>query len=91
MGDYLEMASMGSLGGAAYQILLQSKLVITALMCPGSFSFGSEALRMWGIKGTKQTALQWNILILAALFNSYIKFIYYMLKDVKGGLSNTAS
>lgn len=27
-----EMASMGSLGGAAYQILLQSKLVITALM-----------------------------------------------------------
>eukprot|EP00434_Breviolum_minutum_P005951 symbB.v1.2.005248.t2/scaffold304.1/size234131/7 len=51
LGDYLEMASMGSLGGAAYQILLQSKLVITALM-------------MWGIKGTKQTALQWNILIL---------------------------
>ena len=32
LGDYLEMASMGSLGGAAYQILLQSKLIITALM-----------------------------------------------------------
>eukprot|EP00438_Fugacium_kawagutii_P011261 Skav224325 [mRNA] locus=scaffold1353:42774:70462:- [translate_table: standard] len=51
LGDYLEMASMGSLGGAAYQILLQSKLIITALM-------------MWGIKGSKQTALQWNILVL---------------------------
>eukprot|EP00421_Protoceratium_reticulatum_P002192 CAMPEP_0168371100 /NCGR_PEP_ID=MMETSP0228-20121227/7600_1 /TAXON_ID=133427 /ORGANISM="Protoceratium reticulatum, Strain CCCM 535 (=CCMP 1889)" /LENGTH=159 /DNA_ID=CAMNT_0008383983 /DNA_START=74 /DNA_END=550 /DNA_ORIENTATION=- len=51
LGDYLEMASMGSLGGAAYQILLQSKLVITALM-------------MWAIKGTKQTTLQWNILML---------------------------
>lgn len=35
LGDYLEMASMGSLGGAAYQILLQSKLVITALMSHG--------------------------------------------------------
>eukprot|EP00441_Pelagodinium_beii_P041396 CAMPEP_0197647830 /NCGR_PEP_ID=MMETSP1338-20131121/26592_1 /TAXON_ID=43686 ORGANISM="Pelagodinium beii, Strain RCC1491" /NCGR_SAMPLE_ID=MMETSP1338 /ASSEMBLY_ACC=CAM_ASM_000754 /LENGTH=347 /DNA_ID=CAMNT_0043221705 /DNA_START=56 /DNA_END=1099 /DNA_ORIENTATION=+ len=54
LGDYLEMASMGSLGGAAYQILLQSKLVITALM-------------MWAIKGSKQTALQWNILILVML------------------------
>lgn len=54
LGDYLEMASMGSLGGAAYQILLQSKLVITALM-------------MWGIRGTKQTVLQWNILILVML------------------------
>mmetsp|Transcript_15710 Transcript_15710/g.31835 ORF Transcript_15710/g.31835 Transcript_15710/m.31835 type:complete len:344 (-) Transcript_15710:221-1252(-) len=54
LGDYLEMASMGSLGGAAYQILLQSKLIITALM-------------MWAIKGTKQTTLQWNILILVML------------------------
>merc|ERR1719168_589348 len=54
LGDYLEMASMGSLGGAAYQVLLQSKLLITALM-------------MWGIKGTKQTALQWNILFLVML------------------------
>merc|ERR1719444_596785 len=54
LGDYLEMASMGSLGGAAYQILLQSKLVITALM-------------MWAIKGTKQTSLQWNILVLVML------------------------
>lgn len=62
LGDYLEMASMGSLGGAAYQILLQSKLVITALM-------------MWGIRGTKQTGLQWNILILVML-----SMCVYMIK-----------
>jgi len=54
LGDYLEMASMGALGGAAYQILLQSKLVITALMT-------------WAIKGTAQTGLQWNILTLVML------------------------
>merc|ERR550537_1614445 len=54
LGDYLEMASMGALAGAAYQVLLQSKLIITALM-------------MWGIKGTKQTSLQWNILLLVML------------------------
>merc|ERR1711920_774045 len=54
LGDFLEMASMGSLGGAAYQVLLQSKLLITALM-------------MWGIKGAKQSSLQWNILILVML------------------------
>jgi hypothetical protein len=53
-GDYLEMASMGSLSGAAYQILLQSKLLITALM-------------MWAIKGQGQTILQWNILLLIML------------------------
>merc|ERR1711979_130136 len=45
---------MGSLGGAAYQILLQSKLLITAFM-------------MWGIKGAKQSSLQWNILLLVML------------------------
>jgi len=50
-GDYLEMCSMGSLGGAAYQILLQSKLVITAFLT-------------WYLKGIKQSALQWNILLL---------------------------
>eukprot|EP00439_Symbiodinium_sp_Y106_P085374 s813_g28.t1 len=70
LGDYLEMASMGSLGGAAYQILLQSKLIITALM-------------IWGIKGTKQTALQWNILVLV-MFSMCV----YMLggkSDSSGG------
>jgi drug/metabolite transporter (DMT)-like permease len=54
LGDYLEMASMGALGGAAYQVLLQSKLVITALM-------------VWYMKGEKQAPLQWNILVLIML------------------------
>lgn len=54
VGDYLEMASMGSLGGAAYQVLLQSKLLITALM-------------LWAIKGSKQVGLQWNLLVLVML------------------------
>mmetsp|Transcript_57859 Transcript_57859/g.161489 ORF Transcript_57859/g.161489 Transcript_57859/m.161489 type:complete len:343 (+) Transcript_57859:57-1085(+) len=54
LGDYLEMASMGALSGAAYQVLLQSKLVITALM-------------LWYIKGAKQAALQWNLLVLIML------------------------
>merc|ERR1712190_488033 len=69
LGDYLEMASMGSLAGAAYQVLLQSKLVITALM-------------MWGIKGTKQSSLQWNILILVML-----SMCVYMI----GGSSDSGS
>merc|ERR1712061_417730 len=69
LGDYLEMASMGSLGGAAYQILLQSKLVITALM-------------MWAIKGSKQTMLQWNILLLVML-----SMCVYMI----GGSSDSGS
>ncbi|CAE8723251.1 unnamed protein product [Polarella glacialis] len=54
LGDYLEMASMGALGGAAYQVLLQSKLVITALM-------------LWYVKGSKQAGLQWNLLVLIML------------------------
>jgi len=70
LGDYLEMASMGSLGGAAYQILLQSKLVITAFM-------------MWGIKGTKQTMLQWNILVLVML-----SMCVYMIGGSKSGDSD---
>lgn len=51
LGDYMEMCSMGALGGAAYQILLQSKLVVTALIA-------------WKVKGVGQTPLQWNILLL---------------------------
>jgi len=51
LGDYLEMMSMASMNGAAYQVLLQSKLMITALM-------------MWAIKGqaARQSAAQWSVL-----------------------------
>mmetsp|Transcript_73489 Transcript_73489/g.129705 ORF Transcript_73489/g.129705 Transcript_73489/m.129705 type:complete len:557 (+) Transcript_73489:55-1725(+) len=56
LGDFLEMSSMGGMDGAAYQILLQSKLVITALM-------------MWAIKGrsAKQTQTQWAALVTLTL------------------------
>lgn len=49
-GDFLEMQSMSMMGGAVYQILLQSKLVITACI-------------MWGLRGQRQSLLQWNILL----------------------------
>jgi len=49
-GDYLEMASMGKMSGAAYQVLLQSKFVCTAVM-------------MMYIKGAAQTRLQWILLV----------------------------
>ncbi|CAK0829129.1 unnamed protein product [Prorocentrum cordatum] len=53
IGDFLEVRSMASLSGGAYQILLQSRL-ITALMC-------------WYFNGTGQTSLQWNLLALVAI------------------------
>jgi len=48
-GDILEVAALAAVSGDAYQVLLQTKLLITALM-------------MWAIKGTQQTRLQWIIL-----------------------------
>jgi len=51
-GDFLEMLSMGSMKGGVYQLLLQSKLLITALM-------------MMYFKGTYQSELQWHVLVAA--------------------------
>lgn len=53
-GDFLEMQSMSVMGGALYQILLQSKLLITALI-------------VWYLRGQKQTLLQWNVMLTIAL------------------------
>merc|ERR1712039_945417 len=53
-GDFLEMVSMSVMGGAAYQILLQSKLLITALI-------------IWALRGQGQSALQWNVLLTIAM------------------------
>lgn len=53
-GDFLEMLSMGAMNGGVYQLLLQSKLLITAVM-------------MIPLKGTTQSELQWNVLIAATL------------------------
>ena len=45
---------MGAMTGGVYQLLLQSKLLITAVM-------------MKQLKGTTQSDLQWNVLIAATL------------------------
>jgi len=68
IGDYLEMTSMGGMDGAAYQVLLQSKLVITAFM-------------MWAIKGrpAKQTRTQW-----AALATVTLGMVVFMSSQSKG-------
>lgn len=54
LGDYLELKSLGSLSGAMYQVLIQSKLIVTAGM-------------LYGIKGQKQSPLQWILLVLLML------------------------
>eukprot|EP00928_Gymnodinium_smaydae_P011221 TRINITY_DN1416_c0_g1_i10.p1 TRINITY_DN1416_c0_g1~~TRINITY_DN1416_c0_g1_i10.p1 ORF type:complete len:406 (-),score=125.03 TRINITY_DN1416_c0_g1_i10:353-1510(-) len=53
-GDYLELMSLGSLSGVMYQVLSQTKLIVTAFM-------------IWGIKGQKQSTLQWILLTLLML------------------------
>eukprot|EP00438_Fugacium_kawagutii_P012165 Skav200051 [mRNA] locus=scaffold337:753907:770514:+ [translate_table: standard] len=53
-GDFLEMLSMGNMSGGVYQLLLQSKLLITAVM-------------MMQLKGTRQSDLQWSVLVAATL------------------------
>eukprot|EP00429_Kryptoperidinium_foliaceum_P070531 CAMPEP_0176062736 /NCGR_PEP_ID=MMETSP0120_2-20121206/31285_1 /TAXON_ID=160619 /ORGANISM="Kryptoperidinium foliaceum, Strain CCMP 1326" /LENGTH=161 /DNA_ID=CAMNT_0017396303 /DNA_START=1 /DNA_END=483 /DNA_ORIENTATION=+ len=54
IGDWLELKSLGGLSGPMYQVLSQSKLMITAAM-------------MFFIKGTKQSPLQWILLVLLML------------------------
>jgi len=51
LGDFMEMAAMGGLSGAAYQILLQSKIIITAVL-------------MMFVKSVFQTRLQWILLVI---------------------------
>mmetsp|Transcript_77024 Transcript_77024/g.215203 ORF Transcript_77024/g.215203 Transcript_77024/m.215203 type:complete len:480 (-) Transcript_77024:762-2201(-) len=70
LGDTLEMLSMSSLSGGVYQTLLQTKLLITALL-------------VWWLKGTRQTALQWHVLI--ALFVSTSAFVLVDMSSSDGG------
>jgi len=49
LGDFLEMLSLSGISGDVYQVLLQTKLLITALI-------------VWWMKGQRQTSLQWYIL-----------------------------
>lgn len=63
LGDYLEMMSMGNLSGAAYQILLQSKVVVTATL-------------VMFIKRVFQTRLQWILLcILMFAMSAYMVIV----------------
>jgi len=57
LGDFLEMQSMSKLNGGVYQVLLQTKLLITALM-------------LWWLKGSKQTSMQWHVLFAMFLATS---------------------
>merc|ERR1719420_2538704 len=60
LGDYLEMASIGGLPAAAYQILQQSRIILTALL-------------MIPAKGVYQTRLQWTLLaILTFSLSTYM-------------------
>jgi len=62
-GDILEMASMGSLHGAAYQILMQTRILLTVVL-------------MMFVKGVKQSRLQWTILfMLMASMSAYMVII----------------
>jgi len=60
LGDFLEMLSMSKMSGGVYQVLLQSKLLITALMC-------------WWLKGSRQSSVQWHVLF--AMFLSTSAFV----------------
>lgn len=60
VADILEMASMGGLSGAAYQIMMQSSIILTAFL-------------MMCLKGVYQTRLQWILLfILMAAMSVYM-------------------
>ena len=74
LGDYLEMRSMASLGGGSYQILLQSRLLITALM-------------LWLVSGKRQTPFQWNLLALVVCSMS-VYMCLDMARDVDDGNAN---
>lgn len=79
LGDYLEMMSMSSMDGAAYQVLLQSKLMITAVM-------------MWMIKGraARQSAAQWSVLVTVTIGMSLFMMVQPQASGgkAKGGQSS---
>jgi len=77
LGDYLEMMSMASMDGAAYQVLLQSKLMITALM-------------MWCIKGrsARQTSAQWSVLVTVSIGMTLFMLVQPLAVGKSGGQSS---
>merc|ERR1719327_1863278 len=74
LGDYLEMSAMGGLPAAAYQILQQSRIILTALL-------------MIPAKGLYQTRLQWTLLsILMFSMSTYM----VIASSGKGGGSSSS-
>lgn len=76
LGDFLEMLSMAKLGGGVYQILLQTKLLITALM-------------LWYMKGTRQTPLQAHVLF--SMFLAMSAFVIVDMGDESGNTGSSMS
>mmetsp|Transcript_2431 Transcript_2431/g.6872 ORF Transcript_2431/g.6872 Transcript_2431/m.6872 type:complete len:476 (-) Transcript_2431:118-1545(-) len=74
LGDVLEMQSMSSLSGGVYQVLLQTKLLITACM-------------LWWLKGSKQTSLQWHVLFAMFLAMSSFVLVDMGTSSGSGGIS----
>eukprot|EP00928_Gymnodinium_smaydae_P014844 TRINITY_DN1544_c0_g1_i12.p1 TRINITY_DN1544_c0_g1~~TRINITY_DN1544_c0_g1_i12.p1 ORF type:complete len:375 (-),score=99.76 TRINITY_DN1544_c0_g1_i12:395-1519(-) len=68
LGDYLEMAAIGGLPAAAYQILQQSRIILTALL-------------MIPAKGVYQTRLQWTLLAILTFSMSTYMIIASGKKD----------
>merc|ERR1712039_530498 len=64
VSDYLEMLSMAALDGAAYQVLLQSKLIVTAAM--NRYLKGPSA---------SQTNSQWATLVTVTLSMSLFMIV----------------
>lgn len=68
LGDYLEMSAIGGLPAAAYQILQQSRIILTALL-------------MIPAKGLYQTRLQWTLLAILTFSMSTYMIIASGKKD----------
>jgi drug/metabolite transporter (DMT)-like permease len=78
LGDYLEMAAIGGLPAAAYQILQQSRIILTALL-------------MIPAKGLYQTRLQWTLLAILTFSMSTYMIIASGKKEDKAASTADAS
>merc|ERR1719486_768051 len=77
LGDYLEMASMKGMSGAGYQILQQSRIILTALL-------------MIPAKGVYQTRLQWVLLsVLMCAMSCYMVIVSNKKAGASDGSGNT--
>jgi len=77
LGDCLEMRSMSSMDGAAYQVLLQSKLMMTALL-----------MRVMKGPSATQSPAQWSSLVAVTLGMSMFMLTQSSGATKKGGSSN---